>query len=56
MHRTFNMGIGMVLVVANHRAMDVVAKLRECGDESGMFIKASGAPLKRGSAFGRRKI
>lgn len=32
MHRTFNMGIGMVLVVANHRAMEVVAKLQECGE------------------------
>ena len=32
MHRTFNMGIGMVLVVAAHRAMDVVAKLQECGE------------------------
>ena len=32
MHRTFNMGIGMVLIVANHRAMDVVARLEELGE------------------------
>jgi len=32
MHRTFNMGIGMVLVVANHRAIECVAKLEECGE------------------------
>jgi len=32
MHRTFNMGIGFVLIVANHRGMDVVAKLQECGE------------------------
>lgn len=34
MHRTFNMGIGMVLIVANHSAMDVVAKLEEQGENA----------------------
>ncbi len=32
MHRTFNMGIGFVLIVPNHRAMEVVARLEECGE------------------------
>lgn len=37
MHRTFNMGIGMVLVVAAHRAMDIVAKLQECGETASII-------------------
>lgn len=37
MHRTFNMGIGMVLVVAGHRGMDVVAKLQECGETASII-------------------
>jgi phosphoribosylformylglycinamidine cyclo-ligase len=32
MHRTFNMGIGFVLIVAKERGLDVVAKLQECGE------------------------
>ena len=32
MHRTFNMGIGMVLIVAKERGMDVMKKLEECGE------------------------
>ncbi len=37
MHRTFNMGIGMVLIVAAHRALDVVAKLQECGETASII-------------------
>lgn len=37
MHRTFNMGIGMVLVVAAHRAMEIVAKLQECGETASII-------------------
>jgi len=32
MHRTFNMGIGMVLVVAKERGMEITAKLNELGE------------------------
>ena len=32
MHRTFNMGIGMVLIVAKERGIEVVQKLEECGE------------------------
>lgn len=32
MHRTFNMGIGLVLIVAGHRGLEVVNKLKECGE------------------------
>jgi len=32
MHRTFNMGIGFVLIVPKHRAMDVVAAAQEAGE------------------------
>lgn len=32
MHRTFNMGIGLVLIVANHCAVPVVQKLEEMGE------------------------
>lgn len=32
MHRTFNMGVGFVLIVPNHRAMEIVAKLEEYGE------------------------
>lgn len=37
MHRTFNMGIGMALVVAAHRAMDIVAKLQENGETASII-------------------
>jgi phosphoribosylformylglycinamidine cyclo-ligase len=37
MHRTFNMGIGMVLVVPNHRGLDVVAKLQELGETASII-------------------
>ena len=32
MHITFNMGVGLVLIVAGHRGVDVVNKLQECGE------------------------
>ncbi len=34
MHRTFNMGIGFILIVANHDAVEVVAKLEEMGERA----------------------
>lgn len=37
MHRAFNMGIGMVLIVAAHRGVDVVAKLQECGETASII-------------------
>lgn len=37
MHRTFNMGIGMVLVVPNHRGLDIVAKLQELGETASII-------------------
>lgn len=37
MHRTFNMGIGMVLIVARERAMDVVALLQEHGETASII-------------------
>lgn len=37
MHRTFNMGIGMVLVVAAHRALEIVAKLQEYGETASII-------------------
>ncbi|MEM4204507.1 MAG: AIR synthase-related protein, partial [Candidatus Methanomethylicaceae archaeon] len=32
MHRTFNMGVGMVLIVAKERGLEVVRKLEEEGE------------------------
>lgn len=32
MHRTFNMGIGLIIIVARHRAIEVVARLEELGE------------------------
>ncbi len=32
MHRTFNMGIGLVVIVAKEKAIDVVHKFEECGE------------------------
>jgi len=37
MHRTFNMGIGMVLIVAKERALDIVSKLQEMGETAGII-------------------
>lgn len=34
MHRTFNMGIGMVLIVAKHRAVEVAQRLDELGERA----------------------
>lgn len=34
MHRTFNMGVGLVLVVARHRAVEIVSKLEELGERA----------------------
>lgn len=34
MHRTFNMGIGLVMIVARHRAVEVVARLEELGERA----------------------
>ena len=34
MHRTFNMGIGLVLIVANHRGVPVVQRLEEMGENA----------------------
>lgn len=32
MHRAFNMGVGLVVIVAKHRAMEIVSKLEELGE------------------------
>lgn len=37
MHRTFNMGIGLVLIVARERAMEVIARLEECGEVASLI-------------------
>ncbi|MCX6345634.1 MAG: phosphoribosylformylglycinamidine cyclo-ligase [Armatimonadetes bacterium] len=37
MHRTFNMGIGLVLIVAKEVAMDVVAKLEALGETASII-------------------
>ncbi len=37
MHRTFNMGIGLVLVVAKEKAIDIVHKLEECGETASII-------------------
>lgn len=34
MHRAFNMGIGLVMIVAKHRAMDLVNRLEELGERA----------------------
>jgi phosphoribosylformylglycinamidine cyclo-ligase len=34
MHRTFNMGIGLVMIVAKHRAIDLVNRLEELGERA----------------------
>lgn len=34
MYRTFNMGIGLVMIVARHRAVEVVARLEELGERA----------------------
>lgn len=34
MHRTFNMGIGFVLIVTKHRAVEIVARLEELGERA----------------------
>jgi phosphoribosylformylglycinamidine cyclo-ligase len=39
MHRTFNMGIGMVLIVARERGMDVVRTLEENGETAWIIGK-----------------
>lgn len=34
MHRTFNMGIGLVVIVARHRAVELAARLEELGERA----------------------
>jgi phosphoribosylformylglycinamidine cyclo-ligase len=34
MHRTFNMGIGLVLIVAKHKAVEIVTRLEELGERA----------------------
>ncbi|NLN75242.1 MAG: phosphoribosylformylglycinamidine cyclo-ligase [Armatimonadetes bacterium] len=37
MHRAFNMGIGMVLIVSNHSGLEVVARLQEFGETASVI-------------------
>jgi phosphoribosylformylglycinamidine cyclo-ligase len=52
MWSTFNMGLGMILVVDPHRATDVVAEAREAGHDAHVVGRVSPPAGVRLSAFG----
>ncbi|MDY6029749.1 MAG: phosphoribosylformylglycinamidine cyclo-ligase [Acidaminococcaceae bacterium] len=55
MYRTFNMGVGMVLVVDENEAEAVREHLRACGEsfiELGEVVKGSGKTIMKGGVFG----
>lgn len=42
MHRTFNMGIGLVLIAAKHRAVEIVTRLEELGERAWVIGEVRG--------------